>query len=40
MAWARATSGKLAAAHAANPPSRSVALAKPSLCKVAAAKLD
>ena len=36
----RATSAKLAAAHAAKPPSRSVALTRPSLCKVAAAKLD
>ena len=38
LVWA--TSGKLAAAHAAKPPSRSVALIRPSLCKVAAAKLD
>jgi len=34
------TSGKLAAAQATKPPSRSVALARPSRCKVAAARLD
>jgi hypothetical protein len=34
------TSGKLAAAHATKPPSRSAALTRPSRCKVAAAKLD
>jgi hypothetical protein len=35
----RAAIGKLAAAHAAEPPSRSVALTRPGLCTVAAAKL-